>query len=193
MPTYSPGLRVGLLGGSFNPAHDAHLAISLFAMKRLRLDRVWWLVTPGNPLKDATDLPPLAKRLAAARRVARHPRIAVSGLEAVIHTRYTVDTIRWLKRRCPGMRFVWIMGADNLKDFHRWHRWRCLAALVPIAIVDRGGREPGGGAGRAFSALMQFRLPERAASTLIRRKPPAWIFLHGRKSPLSSTALRAKA
>lgn len=184
-------MRIGLLGGSFNPPHEAHRAISLAALKRLGLDRVWWLVTPGNPLKDVRQLPPLEERIAAARSLARHPRIDVSGLESVIGTRYTIDTIAWLTRRFPDVRFVWIMGADNLRQFHRWDDWRRIAALVPLAVFDRGGIGPAALAAPAARALARSRIPESRARLLADLDPPAWTYLHGLKSPLSSTALRA--
>ena len=133
----------------------------------------------------------LAARIEAARALTRHPRIDITGLEAVIKTRYTYDTILWLKSRCPGVRFVWIMGADNLRSFHRWQKWRGIAKLVPIAVVDRLGPSLYAGASAAGQALRDARIPEYAASALPGRKPPAWTFLHGLKSPLSSTALRA--
>ena len=139
LPPHAPGMRIGLFGGTFDPPHQAHLAAALLALKRLKLDRVWWLVTPGNPLKNTSDLAPLPKRIAAARSLTHHPRIDVTGLEAVIKTRYTYDTISWLVARCPGVRFVWIMGADNLRSFHRWQKWRKIAELVPIVVVDRLG------------------------------------------------------
>jgi nicotinate-nucleotide adenylyltransferase len=191
LPPHAPGLRIGLFGGTFDPPHEAHLSASLLAMKKLRLDRVWWLVTPGNPLKDTRGLAPLAQRIAAARALTRHPRIEVTGLEAVIDTRYTYDTIKWLVTRCPQVRFVWIMGADNLRSFHRWQRWRGIARLVPMAVVDRLGPSLYALAGVAGQALARARIPEAAARSLPERSPPAWVYLHGLKSPLSSTALRA--
>jgi nicotinate-nucleotide adenylyltransferase len=185
-------MRIGLFGGTFDPPHQAHLGASLLAMKRLRLDRVWWLVTPGNPLKDTRGLQPLDRRIAAARALTRDPRIAVTGLEAVINTRYTYDTLRFLVRRCRGVRFVWIMGADNLRSFSRWQNWRGIAALMPIAVVDRVGPSLYATGSVAAQALARFRIPERDAVTLADRRPPAWTYLHGLKSALSSTALRAE-
>jgi nicotinate-nucleotide adenylyltransferase len=184
-------MKIGLFGGTFDPPHQAHLAASLLALKRLQLDRVWWLVTPGNPLKNTNGLAPIGARIAAARALIHHPRIDVTGLEAVIKTRYTYDTICWLKARCPGVRFVWIMGADNLRSFHRWQRWRDIAKLMPIAVIDRLGPSLYAGASPAGQALRLSRIPEHAITILADRRPPAWTFLHGLKSPLSSTALRA--
>ena len=184
-------MRIGLFGGTFDPVHAAHRAACLLALKRLALDRVWWLVTPGNPLKNTRGLAPLAIRLAAARKLAHHPRIDVTDLEAQIGTPYTYETIAYLVRRCPGVHFVWIMGADNLRSFPHWERWRDIAGLVPIAVVDRLGPSLYASASAAGQALAHARLHESAAKTLPERKPPAWIYLHGLKSPLSSTALRA--
>jgi nicotinate-nucleotide adenylyltransferase len=191
LPPHAPGMRIGLFGGTFDPPHAAHLGASILAMKRLQLDRMWWLVTPGNPLKDTRGLQPLAGRIASARRLASHPRIDVTGLEAVINTRYTYDTLAFLVRRCPGVHFVWVMGADNLRSFYRWQNWRGIANLLPMAVVDRMGSSLYATGGRAALALARYRLPERAATTLAGRKPPVWVYLHGLKSPLSSTALRA--
>jgi nicotinate-nucleotide adenylyltransferase len=184
-------MRIGLFGGTFDPPHQAHRAACLIALKRLDLDRVWWLVTPGNPLKATGGLAPLADRVAQARALAGDSRIEVTAFEAELGARYTYDTLKYLRARCPGVRFVWIMGADNLRSFHRWQNWRGIAAMVPIAVVDRLGPSLYATAGTAGQALARARIPEQAAKSLPGRRPPAWVYLHGLKSPLSSTALRA--
>lgn len=191
LPRYAPGLRIGLLGGSFNPPHEGHRLLSRVALRRLGLDAVWWLVTPGNPLKDTRGLPPLGQRIAAARLVADDPRIAVTGVEAAIGTRYTVDTLRYLLRRCTGVRFVWLIGADNAPSFHRWRRWQQIAGLVPIAIIDRPGASLSATRSRFATRFAARRLPESSAATLATLPPPAWSFIHDVRSPQSSTALRA--
>lgn len=190
IPLYSNGMRIGLLGGSFNPPHVAHRAISLFAIKRLKLDRVWWLVTPGNPLKQSGGMQDIDARAEAARKVADDPRIDVSCLESVIGTRYTVDTISYLRRRASGLRFVWIMGADNLAQFHRWQNWRRIASEVPIAVIDRPPQSFRALAAPAAQALARYRLPENQAVRLADQRAPAWVFLTGMKLNLSSTGLR---
>ena len=190
IPLHSNGMRIGLLGGSFDPPHLAHRAISLFAIKRLKLDRVWWLVTPGNPLKTERTPHALAERMEAAKQVAHDPRIDVSCLESVIGTRYTADTIRYLSRRASGLRFVWIMGADNLAQFHRWHDWRRIASEVPIAVIDRPPQSFRALASPAAQALARYRLPENQAASLAEQRTPAWVFLTGMKLRLSSTGLR---
>jgi nicotinate-nucleotide adenylyltransferase len=190
IPLYTNGMRIGLLGGSFNPPHDAHRAISLFAIKRLKLDRVWWLVTPGNPLKDHGGLWDIDQRAEAARKMANDPRIDVTCLESVIGTRYTVDTITYLRRRAAGLRFVWIMGADNLAQFHRWQNWRRIASQVPIAVIDRPPQSFRALAAPAARALARYRLPEDRAGRLADQPAPAWVFLTGMKLALSSTGLR---
>ena len=190
IPFHTNGMRIGLLGGSFNPPHAAHRAISLFALKRLQLDRVWWLLTPGNPLKSNDGLHALAERAAAARRIADDPRIDISCLEAVIGTRYTVDTIIHLRRRVSGVHFVWIMGADNLAQFHRWKEGRRIASDVPIAVIDRPPQSFRALAAPAAQALARYRLPENQATRLADQPAPAWVFLTGMKSSLSSTGLR---
>jgi nicotinate-nucleotide adenylyltransferase len=190
IPFHTNGMRIGLLGGSFNPPHAAHRAISLFALKRLKLDRVWWLLTPGNPLKDTGALHDLGERADAARKIADDPRIDISCLEAVIGVRYTVDTIIHLRRRVSGVHFVWIMGADNLAQFHRWKDWRRIASEVPIAVIDRPPQSFRALAAPAAQALARYRLPENQAARLAEQPAPAWVFLSGMKLNLSSTGLR---
>lgn len=191
LPPLAPGLRVGLYGGSFNPAHLGHRHVSLVALKRLALDRVWWMVTPGNPLKDRGELAAIEARLARARAVAGHPRIAVTDFESRIGARYTRQSLGYLARRNPSVRFVWIMGADSLATFHRWQGFSEIAGLMPIAIVDRPGFTLTAPAARAARALAPWRVSEAEALSLPDRAPPAWVFLHGPRSTLSSTALRA--
>jgi nicotinate-nucleotide adenylyltransferase len=183
-------MRVGLFGGSFNPPHDAHRAASLLAWKRLALDRIWWLATPGNPLKDAGGLAPLAMRIEHAQTVAANPFIEVTGIEARMGTRFTYDTVSRLRSRYPQTRFVLLMGADNLAEFHRWRRWRELSDLVPIAVIDRAGWTFRALASPAAGALRGRRIPEYTAAKLASQSPPAWVFLSGLKSLQSSTALR---
>jgi nicotinate-nucleotide adenylyltransferase len=192
LPPFARGLRIGLFGGSFNPPHDGHREASLLALRRLKLDRIWWLVTPSNPLKDARGLAPLALRLEAARKVSRHPRIEVTAIEVAIGATYSFETISYLKRRCPSVHFVWVMGADNFRYFDRWQRWREIAKLVPIAIVDRPGFTLTTTHGRAAVTLARYRLDETCASILPTAAPPAVVFLHGPRSPKTSTALRGK-
>ena len=190
LPPSAPGLRIGLYGGSFNPAHAGHLHVSRIALRRLGLDRIWWLVSPGNPLKDHSELAPLPQRIARAQSVAVDPRIAVTGFEAAIGARYTIETLTWLRKRRPSLRFVWIMGADSLASFHHWEAFETIAALMPIAVIDRPGHTltaPNALAGRRFA---RFRIDERQATRLAGLRPPAWVFLHGPRSALSSTALR---
>ena len=180
------GLRIGLLGGSFNPAHEGHLYVSEIALKRLGLDYVWWLVAPQNPLKPENEMAPLEKRLAAARaRAGRHPRLIVTDIEHSLGTRYTIDTLKALTRRFRGVRFVWLMGSDNLDQFHRWRRWEEIAALVPIAVVLRVGSVL---APLRAKAMQRFALSR--AQTL--RAPPAIIIVDGRRNEASASAIRAK-
>jgi nicotinate-nucleotide adenylyltransferase len=186
-------MRIGLFGGSFNPPHAGHVHVSRLALQRLKLDQVWWLVSPGNPLKENGHLRPLPERMAQARALIRDPRIVPTAIEADLGTRYTIDTLRALRRRAPHLRFVWIMGADNLMQFDRWKGWREIAALVPFAVIDRPDATLGSTAAPAARALAPFRLPERVAATLSLRRPPAWVLLHGPRSTLSSSAVRANA
>jgi nicotinate-nucleotide adenylyltransferase len=190
LPRWTPGQRIGLMGGSFNPPHEGHLLASRLALQRLGLDRLWWLVTPGNPLKPIDGLPALASRIEAARAIARDPRIAVTGFEAEIGTHFTRDSIAWLVKRAPSAHFVWIMGADNLRQFHLWRRWRDIARLVPIAVIDRPGSTLRALNSHAGAALAPFQVPESAAARFADRRPPAFIFLHGPRSHMSSSAIR---
>jgi nicotinate-nucleotide adenylyltransferase len=182
--------RIGLLGGSFNPAHQGHRAISLQAIKQLRLDQVWWLVSPQNPLKEAKGMAPLAKRLASARSVAAgHPRLVVTDLEQRLGTRYSIDTLRWLTRRCRA-RFVWLIGADILLQLPQWRGWHRLVGLVPIAVVDREPYSYRALAGRVARRYAASRRPERDAPGLADGDPPAWVYLRLRRQKASSTAIR---
>ena len=185
--------RVGLLGGSFNPAHEGHREISLLALKRLRLDAVWWLVSPGNPLKDAADYAPYEERLKTARRVSDHPRIIVSNFEERNGLQYTVDTLETLRALWPQIDFVWLMGADSLAAFHRWRDWRGIANLAPMAVFSRPGYESAVRDAPAAQALAPFRLGESAAGRLAGAEPPAWVFFAESANPQSSTAIRARA
>jgi nicotinate-nucleotide adenylyltransferase len=192
LPPFAPGMRVGLLGGSFNPPHEGHALVTRIALTRLGLDRVWWLVTPGNPLKLRGDLAALKARVDAARRLIESSRVAVSDIEAHIGARYTYDTLAWLVRCAPGVRFVWIMGADNLIQFHLWRCWRDIADLTPIAVVDRPGSTLRAMSSRAAAALNPWRVREADAARLADLEPPAFLFLHGPRSELSSTVLRRR-
>ncbi|MFT4098648.1 MAG: nicotinate-nucleotide adenylyltransferase [Rhodoblastus sp.] len=192
LPPHTPGMRIGLFGGTFNPPHAGHMLVAEIALRRLKLDRLWLLATPGNPLKDTNGLPPLDQRIKAARKLARDPRIVVTGIEAEIGTRYTYDTVAWLTQRAPSVHFVWVMGADNLKQFSRWQRWTDIAARIPIAVIDRPRSSLAALNAKAAQRLADRRLPERDAATLAARKPPAYVFVHDRRIDLSSTELRAR-
>ena len=185
-------MRIGLFGGSFNPIHEGHALVIEETMRRLALDALWVLVTPGNPLKNHDDLAPLTERVAAARTLLADPRVKVTGFEAAHGFTYSWQTIRFLTTALPDRRFVWIMGADNLVDFHRWERWRDIAAMVPMAIYVRPGSGRRAPISQAASALARWRIDEDDAGRLASLPPPAWVYLHGRQSPLSSSAIRAR-
>ena len=192
-PPAFPNMRIGLLGGSFNPPHEGHRHISLAALARLRLHGLWWLVTPGNPLKSAAHLPSLPERLSLAAGIAAHPSIEITGFEAALPTVYAIDTVHFLRRRFPGVHFVWIIGGDNLGQFHRWRDWAGLFAALPILVVDRPGarhRALAAPAARRFAAA---RLPESAAPVLATFAPPAWIYMTLPLCDASSTAIRRDA
>lgn len=186
-------IPTGLLGGSFNPAHFSHRHISRFAIRALGLREVWWLVSPGNPLKaGAPDMAPLAARLASANRMARRAPIRPTAIEARLGTRYTADTLRELVRRYPNRRFVWIMGADNLAQFDRWQDWRGIARRVAIAVIARPGYDGGARASRAMGWLRRFVRPAAKATSWTRWRPPALVLLHFYPDRGSATRLRAK-
>jgi nicotinate-nucleotide adenylyltransferase len=183
-------MAVGLFGGSFNPPHEGHALATEIAIRRLGLHQLWWMVTPGNPLKDASELMPLSERIKASEALAEDPRIKVTAFEANYQVRYTADTIALVKARCPGVRFVWVMGADGLRDFHRWERWREIAQSVPIAVIDRPGSTLAFLSSVMAKTFDHARVDEADARRLARMKPPAWTFIHGPRSSLSSTAIR---
>lgn len=185
------GMTVGLLGGSFDPAHDGHAHITREALRRFGLDQVWWLVSPGNPLK-ARPPAPMALRLAQARGVMRHPRVRITDLEAHLGTRHTAATLRKLKAIYPGVRFVWLMGADNLAGFHRWDRWETIMHMVPVGVLAR----PGSGLKARRSMAAQVYDRERAslgaANRLGRMAPPVWVMADVPLNGASSSAIRAR-
>ena len=185
------GRRIGLLGGSFNPAHEGHRHISLFALQRLRLDAVWWLVSPQNPLKPIDGMASFDDRFASAEDVAQHPRIVVSDIESRIGTRYTADTLRVLHHRHSRHRFVWIMGADNLIQLSRWRDWTSIVEMVPIAVFARPGYSQRSLFSAAAHRYRRNRLPDHAATGLVDRKTPAWVFMHTPLHPASATEIRA--
>jgi len=187
----APRLRIGLLGGSFNPAHGGHVSVSLQAIKRLRLDRVWWLVSPQNPLKAAAGMAGFEERLTSAHALADHPRIAVSDLEQRLGLRYSIDTMRWLRSRRRAD-FVWLVGADILVQLPHWRAWQQLVRLVPIAVVDREPYSYAGLAGKAARRIAGRRWPEGEAAGLPGARPPAWVFLRVRRHEASSTAIRRR-
>ncbi len=178
------------MGGSFNPPHAGHQLAAEVALERLDLDELWWIVTPGNPLKSHDALKPLADRLTAVRAMARDPRMRVTSFEEALGSPYTAVSLQFLKRRYPGVQFVWVMGADNLATFHRWQDWRGIATTMPIAIVDRPGYRLKALAAKMAKALGSARLPEAKARQLAAMRPPAWVFLTNPLALYSSTAIR---
>ena len=187
----TPRRRIGLLGGSFNPAHGGHRRIALGAVRALGLDEVWLLVSPGNPLKDkAGDMAPFPARFASAARIARRGRMRATALESEYGTRYTVDTMREIRRRHPRHDFIWLMGADNLAQFDRWKSWRKIAATMPIAVIARPGYYRDAHRGIAWAWLRRFVRPSRLARTWTLWRPPALVLLRFRPDPASATRLR---
>jgi nicotinate-nucleotide adenylyltransferase len=190
-PLAFPGERIGLMGGSFNPPHEGHVLCAVTALLKLRLDRVWWMVSPGNPLKSPANTADFAHRLAMSRALARDPAIEVTGFEAGLSSPYyTWSTIAFLRQRYPRARFVWVMGADNLATFHRWQHWRRICSMVPIAVVDRPGWRLRALSSAAAHFLADRRLPEAMGALLPGANPPAWVLLSAKLSHASSTAIR---
>ncbi|MBX2853561.1 MAG: nicotinate-nucleotide adenylyltransferase [Rhodobacteraceae bacterium] len=193
-PSAAPGLRIGLLGGSFDPPHAGHAHITEVALRTLRLDRVWWLVSPGNPLKSREPAE-IAHRVATSRAMMRHPRVQVTDIETRLGTQFTADTLSELIKRYPQARFVWLMGADNLTSFHRWEHWDWIMETVPIGVLARPGAQVRAGLAPAAQRYRRARVDPRAAATLAFRRAPAWSLVTApmaQLSPLSSTEIRAQ-
>jgi nicotinate-nucleotide adenylyltransferase len=193
LPPHGAGQAIGLFGGSFNPPHAGHALVAEIALRRLALDQLWWMVTPGNPLKSTRELAPLSDRLLQSEQVAKNPKIKVTAFEAAHHIRFTADTLALVKARNPGVDFVWIMGADSLRDFHHWQRWREIVLTFPIAVIDRPGATLSFLSSVVAKTFDYARVDEGDAPRLARMKPPAWTFIHGPRSSLSSSAIRRMA
>ncbi|MDD7909824.1 MULTISPECIES: nicotinate-nucleotide adenylyltransferase [Pseudovibrio] len=191
LPYAAPGNKIGLFGGSFNPPHSGHLLVAETALKRLGLDQIWWLVTPGNPLKQHNELAPLEARVEAVKDLAQHPKMRVTAHEVMLGTPYTAKTLAALQAKQPLVKFVWVMGADNLAGFHRWQDWRGIVNRVPIAIVNRPGATLSPLSAPMSVTYAQARLPEHKAPLLSDIKAPAWTFLTGPLDASSSTNIRA--
>ncbi len=190
MPHTERGMVIGLFGGSFNPPHAGHALVAEIALRRLGLDQLWWMVTPGNPLKNRADLAPLATRIKACEALVSDPRIKITAFEQSFGVTYTANTLRLIKAKNPLARFIWIMGADNLRSFHRWQNWRKIAETFPIAVIDRPGATLAYLSSTMAQAYSQARVDEDDAGILWTKTAPAWMFIHGPRSTLSSTALR---
>ena len=190
-PATASGLRIGLFGGSFNPPHEGHRLVAEIAIKRLKLDQLWWMVTPGNPLKSHSELLPLKQRIALSEAIAPGPKVRVTAFEASYKVRFSADTIALIKARHSAVNFIWVMGADNLKSFHHWQRWRQIAEMLPIAIIDRPGSTLAYVSSKMALTYDYARVDEDDAVSLARLKAPAWTLIHGPRSTLSSSAIRA--
>lgn len=190
MPHVEPGMAVGLFGGSFNPPHEGHALVADTALRRLRLDQLWWIITPGNPLKDNSNLADLATRIEWSRKIVTDPRVKFTAFEAAQDLRYTAETLQFVTERNRGVDFVWVMGADNLAGFHRWQDWQYIANTMPIAVIDRPGSTLSYLSSVMAKTFDHARVDEAQCGALARLRPPAWTFIHGPRSPLSSTAIR---
>lgn len=190
MPHTERGMVIGLFGGSFNPPHAGHALVAEIALRRLGLDQLWWMVTPGNPLKNRADLAPLKCRIAACEKLISDPRVKVTAFEQSFGVTYTAHTLALIKAKNPHARFIWIMGADNLRTFHRWQKWRKIAETFPIAVIDRPGATLAYLSSTMAQAYSHARVDEDDAGIFWTKTAPAWMFIHGPRSTLSSTALR---
>ncbi len=190
-PATASGMTVGLFGGSFNPPHDGHRLVAETALKRLGLDQLWWIVTPGNPLKSTSELLPLEKRIALSEEMGLGPRVKVTALEAAYKVRFSADTVSLIKARHRDVNFIWVMGADNLKYFHHWQRWRSIAEMLPIAIIDRPGSTLSYVSSKMALTYDYARVDEDDAISLAKLKAPSWTLIHGPRSTLSSSAIRS--
>lgn len=193
MPHCERGNRIGLFGGSFNPPHEGHLLVAKTALHRLKLDQLWWMVTPGNPLKNQRGLLSLRERMRLSAKLVDDPKIRITGFEQKIKSYNSITTLSYIFARHKNVHFVWIMGADSLASFHHWHQWRKIVNLVPIAVIDR----PSASLSALFSPMAetfrQFRVKEYDIAALPGKKPPAWGYIHGKRSFASSTQLRRKS
>ncbi|WP_372605097.1 nicotinate-nucleotide adenylyltransferase [Actibacterium sp.] len=191
LPYARPGQTIGLLGGSFDPAHEGHAHITREALKRFGLDRVWWLVSPGNPLKPKGPAP-IARRIQAARAIIDHPRVCITDIEAQIGTRYTAQTLTRLQQLYPGVRFVWLMGADNLAGFHRWENWQWIMENVPIGVLARPGQRLQARMSKAAESYARYRVSSDQARLLGQMSAPAWCFVNVPMLSVSSSEIRAR-
>lgn len=191
LPYAAPGQVIGLLGGSFDPAHQGHAHITREALKRFGLNRVWWLVSPGNPLKENGPAP-LERRMAQARSVMQHPRVEVTDIEAHLGTRYTAQTLARLRALYPQVRFVWLMGADNLAQLHHWQNWRQIMATVPVGVLARPGQRISARMSRAAALYAPYRIAGRHSQLLAQARAPAWCFVNVPMLDISSSSIRAR-